>query len=126
MKNYKQAYLYHKNGASLRGIGFLLTFEQWFQIWHDSGHIDERGRSLHQYQMARYGDVGPYAVGNVRIITCAANKAEFVHTEEQKRKISEKMTGRKRFISEVTKSKMSESHIGKPMSKEHKKKWELQ
>lgn len=63
----------HKSNAKSRGIEFLLTFEQWFKIWTDSGHLHERGNRGHQYCMARLGDKGPYAVGNVKIITCNQN-----------------------------------------------------
>jgi hypothetical protein len=53
--------------AERRGIAFELTFEQWFDIWTKSGHYSERGRKRGQYVMARFGDEGPYAVGNVEI-----------------------------------------------------------
>jgi hypothetical protein len=48
-----------------RNIPFEITFEEWYQIWLDSGHWEERGRG--GYVMARKGDKGPYAVGNVDI-----------------------------------------------------------
>ena len=69
-------YRYHLKDARNRGISFLLTFEEWFKIWTDSGHLHERGPRRGQYVMARYGDKGPYAVGNVRIITGLENQAE--------------------------------------------------
>lgn len=50
----------------VRNIGWELTLWQWWTIWQDSGHWDERG-SGRGYQMCRKGDVGPYAVGNVFI-----------------------------------------------------------
>lgn len=62
--------------SKLRGIDFLLTFEEWLQIWQDSGHLNERGRKKGQYCMARYGDVGPYSVENVKIILHANNVKE--------------------------------------------------
>ena len=70
------AYTNHKNHARRRGIPFLLTFEEWCDIWYDSGKFAERGHSKGQYVMARFGDKGPYAVGNVQIITCSENMAE--------------------------------------------------
>lgn len=117
LSHYKRAYNDHKFGAKKRGIAFLLTFSEWFSIWESSGHIDDRGRSLHQYQMARFGDSGPYAVGNVRIITCLDNKLEFSFTEQQIQKIIDKATGGKgRKLSKETRAKMSASHTGKRMS----------
>lgn len=68
------AYVTHRKHARGRGVDFLLTFDKWLAIWEESGHINERGNG--KYVMARYGDVGPYAVGNVRIITCGENVSE--------------------------------------------------
>ena len=61
------AYASHKCSAKKRGIPFLLTFEEWHKIWQDSGKLRGRGSDL--YCMARHNDTGPYAIGNVSIIT---------------------------------------------------------
>lgn len=76
---YFVAYCTHVLGAVSRKIDFLLTYEEWYQIWFDSGHIDERGTRKGKYVMARFGDTGPYAVGNVKIITMSENIRE-AHT----------------------------------------------
>jgi hypothetical protein len=86
--------------ARQRGIEFLLTMEEWVTIWRESGHLHERGRGRGKYVMARYGDQGPYAVGNVKIITHSENCSEGMrgnksrlgklHTAETKAKISAK------------------------------------
>jgi hypothetical protein len=74
LKRLKRRYFAHKDGATrCRGIGFELSFEQWIEIWSLSGHLKERGSLKHQYVMARKGDIGPYARGNVKIITAAEN-----------------------------------------------------
>lgn len=65
-----------RKSAGGRGIGFELTYEQWLQIWLDSGHLHERGRRRGQYVMARNGDIGPYALGNVHITTQEGNNRE--------------------------------------------------
>ncbi len=65
-----------RQDAKRRGIPFLLTFDEWWSIWDASGKWDQRGQHTGQYMMARLGDVGPYAVGNVRIITCNENVSE--------------------------------------------------
>jgi hypothetical protein len=75
----RQYWHFQKNAARRRGVEFLLTFEEWFKIWNDSGHLQEKGRLKHQYCMSRHGDKGPYAVGNVEIITNAENKARQIH-----------------------------------------------
>jgi hypothetical protein len=46
-----------RRGAKRRGIPFLFTFEEW-------------------WEMARYGDVGAYEVGNVKIIPFGDNVRE--------------------------------------------------
>ena len=70
------AYSTHKHHAKLRNIPFLLTFDEWCTIWRESGKLAERGHCVGQYVMARTGDKGPYAVGNVRITTVSDNHAE--------------------------------------------------
>jgi hypothetical protein len=70
------AYLGHKKNAKKRGNAFLLTFEEWLNIWIESGQLDQRGRGRQNYCMARSGDIGPYAMGNVRICTNQENLAE--------------------------------------------------
>src|SRR5207253_10050521 len=55
-----------KYAAERRFIGFELTFDEWCRIWDESGCYPVRGRR--GYVMARSGDDGPYAVGNVSII----------------------------------------------------------
>jgi len=57
----------HKSGAKARGIPFLLSKEEWWDIWQKSGKWDQRGNKRGQYVMSRYGDQGPYAIGNVFI-----------------------------------------------------------
>lgn len=70
-------FLNHKRKAKRRGIEFLLTFDQWLAIWTESGHFSERGNSDGDcYVMARDGDQGPYAVGNVSIVSHSANVAD--------------------------------------------------
>ncbi|MBS0427139.1 MAG: hypothetical protein JSR41_07610 [Proteobacteria bacterium] len=63
------AFRMQKNAAARRGIEWHLTFEQWLAIWQASGKLDQRGIGKDRFVMARHGDVGPYALGNVEIIT---------------------------------------------------------
>ena len=67
IKDAKTKFKAHIYGAKQRGIPFLLTLEQWCDIWKQSGKWDLRGRGIGKYVMSRYGDKGPYAVGNVFI-----------------------------------------------------------
>ena len=50
-----------------RNIEWTLTFEEWLNIWLDSGHWHERGPRRGQYCMSRFGDKGPYSIDNVFI-----------------------------------------------------------
>jgi hypothetical protein len=81
IRDARRKYSAHKSSAKQRGIPFLLTFEQWWQIWQKSGHWEERG---HPYMMMRSKDEGPYAVGNVRIATGAQNAEDNRPVREQR------------------------------------------
>lgn len=116
-------YSVHKACAKRRGIAFELTFEEWLTIWVNSGHFEERGRGANQYHMARHGDLGPYTVGNVKIITASRNTAEVKgrkgrrlrpRSEEHRRKIREALTGRKASVE--TRQKLSAMRIGVKMN----------
>jgi NUMOD3 motif len=72
----RKRYVTDRYDAIRGGKGFELTFEEWFRIWTNSGHFNERGCRKGQYVMARTKDLGPYALGNVRICTVEENRAE--------------------------------------------------
>lgn len=72
----RSKYRAHIFSAKGRGIPFLMSFTEWFDMWWQSGHWHERGCRRGEYCMARYGDKGPYEVGNVRICTVEENGAE--------------------------------------------------
>jgi hypothetical protein len=57
-------------------IGWELTFESWITVWIESGHYFERGNYKGQYVMARFNDIGPYSLDNIKIITADENKSE--------------------------------------------------
>ena len=54
-----------KNKAGKRGILFKFTFPDWLEWWVNTGKWHERGKRPDQYCMSRYGDLGPYELGNV-------------------------------------------------------------
>jgi hypothetical protein len=82
LKKYINAYLAQRNKCDKdRKIDRLgnfvkmkLTFQEWMQIWWDSGHLAKR--HCHGYVMARTNDTGHYEVGNVRICFWIENVAE--------------------------------------------------
>jgi hypothetical protein len=72
-----------KKSATKRGIGWELTFVEWIRLWDESGKWELRGPLKGQYCMGRNGDVGPYKVGNVRIISVDQNIAELTINKGQ-------------------------------------------
>ena len=64
------------HATKVRGIPFLLTIEQWWDIWQQSGQWENRGPHTGQYVMSRYKDQGPYEVGNVFIQTAGDNQRD--------------------------------------------------
>lgn len=78
------AFINQKNNAKHRGIGWELKFWQWWTIWQQSGHWDDRGRGQ-GYAMCRVGDAGPYAAGNVYIATSIQNSSEAQQNRKRNR-----------------------------------------
>jgi len=133
----KLKYRQHRADANKRNIPFLISFEDWSNIWEQSGHWEERGRKSGQYCMSRYGDVGPYEVGNVFIQLHSANTSQ-AHkdkkvgpaTDAHKKANSESVTkwwadrkaaGLGKHTDE-TRQKMSQDRKGTIQSEEHKRK----
>jgi hypothetical protein len=63
----KQKYNEQKYRAKSRGIEFILTFEEWWDIWQQSGKWEQRGCKKGCYVMSRIGDTGSYSINNVFI-----------------------------------------------------------
>ena len=100
----RNAFAAQRGQARNRAVQFSLTFDQWASVWLESGKWFERGRRADQYAMGRFGDVGPYGIGNVSIITVAQNGFEA-------------QSGRK--ASDETRAKQSAAHKGKKFTDEH-------
>lgn len=62
-----------RRNALDRGIEWHFDLASWLKVWKDSGHYEARGRGPGSYQMARFGDCGPYADWNVAIVRMEAN-----------------------------------------------------
>ena len=121
------AFLTQISNADRRGIEFRLTFEEWLQVWQDSGRLSERGRKKGQYVMSRCGDEGPYAIGNVKIALGADNVREgavrIVLTDESRLKIS--LAHRGKIVSKETRERQSRAHLGAKHTEEAKRKVSL-
>lgn len=76
-------YVRHKQNARRRGVGFELTFAQWWHIWDMSGKWLLRGNRRGKYAMLRIADAGPYSVANVYIARVEVNTAECNRTRHQ-------------------------------------------
>lgn len=70
-----QAYMMQKRNAHKRRIEWRITLPEWVGLWNESGllHLRKQGGAV----MARHRDLGPYAVGNVTIMTSAQNIADY-------------------------------------------------
>ena len=75
-KMYRQFYAQRWNAENKRNIEWKLSFDEWKQLWLESGRYDQRGIYQGQYQMCRYNDKGPYSIDNVRIDTTESNLTE--------------------------------------------------
>jgi NUMOD3 motif len=107
LRRLRQAFRDQRNVAKARGIDFLLTFEEWLNFWQDSGRLFERGRKEGQYCMARFGDTGPYALGNIKIIKHSENSSERICTDIVRQNLSQAQLGKR--ASQQTRNKMSQS-----------------
>jgi hypothetical protein len=110
--------LQKRDAEKNRNIKFFMAFEEWWSVWDKSGHWHERGPSPDQYCMARYRDRGPYAVGNVRIITCRENRAEHTYrtSEATRAKLSAALSGNQNTLghqqSDEHRAKISAAMVG--------------
>lgn len=67
------AYKYQRRSAKTRGIEYHLTLADFWKIWKDSGKWEFMGRGRGRYCLTRVNDKGPYAVGNVVVMTTEQN-----------------------------------------------------
>lgn len=72
------AYASQMYAAAKRGVGWEISLREWCEVWKASGHFDRRGVGIGSYCMARFGDAGPYKVGNVEIILSTKNGADSI------------------------------------------------
>jgi hypothetical protein len=94
----RAAFRSQRSSATKRGIRFMLSFDEWWKVWQNSGKWGQRGKLEGQYVMARFADSGPYAVNNVRICTKGENREEYLSalSEEQRRAIGQRGLGKRR------------------------------
>jgi hypothetical protein len=71
-----EKFLKQRSNARSRGVPFNLTFQQWWDIWEESGKYKDRGRGRRGFVMHRINDRRPYEVGNAEIISAVDNFRE--------------------------------------------------
>ena len=59
-----------------RGLEWNLSFDEWWDIWQQSGKWDQRGTSKGKYCMSRKNDTGAYELGNVFIQLSSDNVSQ--------------------------------------------------
>ena len=65
-----------KSGAKVRKIQWDLTFDQWLEIWTNSGMLWNRGKGVGESMMCRRIEPSPYSVKNVYIGDGKTNQAD--------------------------------------------------
>lgn len=63
-----QDYLAQKHNAAQRGVDHFLSFQQYFTVQDDAGHLHERGCGKGQFVLHRKRDFGAYEIGNIEVI----------------------------------------------------------
>ena len=96
--------------AKRRGIAWEFTFEQWMAVWAASGQFSNRGRNKGQFVMARDGDAGPYAPGNVSIILHSRNMSD-AHANVPEKCSPARRIGTGRGWTFVKKAKKNPYHV---------------
>lgn len=75
LKRPTRAYSQQRRNAFSRGIKWEFNLWQWWCVWQQSGHWDQRGRGQ-GYVMCRKNDAGPYSPDNVFIALAVENNSE--------------------------------------------------
>ena len=109
--------------AKRRGIPFRLTYEEWLEVWQQSGHLPHRGKGNGKYCMARYADKGAYKVSNVHIITHNQNSKDYVAPPHVRYAMGSASRGKPH--SEVWKQRISAAHKGKVVSDETRRRMSI-
>jgi hypothetical protein len=76
----KRAYRSQARKAKQRGIEFELTLDEWLDWWEQQlgkDWFEKRGCRKGQYVMARPGDEGPYALGNIECVLAEENHKSY-------------------------------------------------
>ena len=81
---YRLGFTYQRNNMRRLGIGWELSFAQWWEIWQASGHLDERGnaRTGGKYWLVRIDTSGPFSEDNVAVMIGSRRRPAFAEAAE--------------------------------------------
>ena len=98
-------------------IQVTMTFEEWLQVWVESGKLPLRGNGRGKFCMARKDDLGDYAVGNVEIKACEENSREAKLGRSQTASTRDKMSSSREGVakSKVHKDSIAGAHLTLPL-----------
>src|SRR5262245_1379786 len=119
MRKLKVAFYLQRANSKRRGIVFALTFDEWLAIWKQSRRLHLRGRRKGCYVMSRPNDCGPYAVGNVKIISHKNNRLQSKSLFGGPERMA---IGGKANLGRIRPylAALNRSRTGKPLSKKHR------
>lgn len=83
-------YISHRSNAAKRGIAWEFTFADWWRVWQESGHWEQRGLGHGLYVMARWGDAGSYTPANVYICTQSQNAKDSYLVHPAKKRMAKR------------------------------------
>jgi hypothetical protein len=98
-------------------IQVTMTFDEWLQVWMDSGKLHLRGNGRGKFCMARKNDLGDYAVGNVEIKPCEENSREAKLGRPQPARTRNKMSATRWGVakSKAHKDSIADAHLALPI-----------
>jgi len=98
-------------------IQVTMTFEEWLQVWTESGKLHLRGNGRGKFCMSRQNDLGDYAVGNVEIKACEENSREAKLGRQPSTCTRDRMSASRAGVSKTQahKESISEGHLALPI-----------
>jgi hypothetical protein len=107
-KKFRQYVKSKKSGSKIRGIEYNLTNEELQQLLDEAGiTIWDVGPYSGMFCLGRYGDTGPYEVGNCRFITVEENTQEWWDRKTPEEQEEHRDRGRKNATNAKWKRKMN-------------------
>ena len=72
----RRAFFIARANADRRGVEWQISLREWWDWWQTDNRWANRGRAASKFVMARTGDVGPYAIGNIYCTTFTGNRQD--------------------------------------------------